>query len=170
MSDLNDLSTNVSIHDDVTDVDVTTTTDGAKTMLDVNASIADDDSPTKYQLESDFDAVGTVLTNGVDTTIYTHSGSGVIDFIAVSGTNANFEVAILVDGTERIRITMAELAAIALSNATNVEMWAETANKNFRYHPNNTLGFITSFTVKAQGTTAQSPTVTHLILFREKTT
>jgi len=39
MADLNDLTQNVSIHNDVTNADVTTTTDGAKERLDVAAKI-----------------------------------------------------------------------------------------------------------------------------------
>ena len=37
MSDLNDQTQNVSIHNDVTDADVTTTTDGSKERLDVSS-------------------------------------------------------------------------------------------------------------------------------------
>jgi len=173
MADIGDLTQNVSLHNDSTDAAVTTTTDGAKELLDVNVetgniSVTSDDSPTKYQLQSDFDATGVALNTSTDTTIYTYSGDGVLDFVAVTGGNSNFEVTLKMDGTERIRITMAELAAIGLSNATNVEVWAETANKNFRYHPHSPLGFATSFTILAKATGAPIPTVTHLVLFREK--
>jgi hypothetical protein len=173
MSDLNDLTQNVSIHNDVTDADVTTTTIGAKTRLDCNMDgseiiISDSESATKYQLQTDFDAVGDLLNQSTDNVLYSTTGTGTLDFVAVTGSNANFEVTIEIDGTERIRITMAEIGSIGLSNATNVPMWAETALKNFRYSPNLPVGYTTGFRVLAKSVSAQNPTVTHLTMYRER--
>jgi len=173
MSDLNDLTQNVNIWNDEKSKSVTVTTDGVKERLDCNMDgseviISDSESATKYQMQTDYDAVGTLLNTSTDSVLFTDSGTGTLDFVAVTGTNSNFEIVITIDGTERIRITMAELAAIGLSNATNVPFWAETANKNFRYSPNIPAGYTTNFTVSAKATGAPLATVDHLILYRER--
>ena len=175
MGDLNDQTQDVSIHDDTDDVAVTTTTDVSKRWLDVQIQdsidvvVTDSESPTKYQLKTDYDATGVALNTSTDTTLYTFSGSGVIDLIAVNSlTSSNFEVSISIDGTERIRIAMSDLgSALGLTNS-DYDIVAETANKQFRYHPIE-VGFTTSFTVKAKATVA-TPNVKHLVLFRERTT
>ena len=175
MADLNDLTQNVSIHNDVTDVDVTTTTDASKERLDVQIQdsigviVEDSESPTKYQLQSDYDATGVSLNTSTDTELFTFSGSGTIDLIAVNSlTSSNFEVAIYIDGTERIRITMADLGSnLGLTNS-DYDLAVETANKQFRYHPAS-VGFTTSFTVDAKATVG-TPNVKHLILYKERIT
>jgi len=137
--------------------------------LAIEATVSDNESPTKYQLRTDFDAVGDILNTSTDVVLLAvTTTSGVLDFIAVSGGNANYEIAIEIDGTERLRITMAELASIGLGNATNVATWAETANKNFRYHPKDPVGFTTGFRILAKATGAPLPTVTHMTLYRER--
>jgi hypothetical protein len=174
MADLNDLTQNVSIHNDTTDADVTTTTDGSKERLDVSVqdnidvTVTDSESPTRYQLKSDYDATGVSLNTSTDTELYSFTGSGVIDLIAVNSlTSANWEVALSIDGTERIRISMADLGSnLGLTNSA-YDIVAETANKQFRYHPIE-VGFTTSFTVEAKATVG-TPNVKHLVLFRERT-
>ena len=127
---------------------------------------------TTYELITDkrtvpFNAngTGTVVSLGINVT-----GTGTLDFVAISGSTSSFQIAIEVDGTERIRITMAELSQIGLSNATNVPFWAETANKNFRYSPNKAVGYTTGFRILAKATGAPVPSVTHLALYRERIT
>jgi hypothetical protein len=117
-------------------------------------------------------AVDASATNtSTDTLLYsTSSQTGTLDFVAITGSNANFEVVIEVDNVERIRITMAELAAIGLSNATNVPFWAEVANKNFRYSPDIPVGYSDGFRILAKATSTPLATVTHLILYRERIT
>ena len=167
MADISDLTQNISIHDDASDVAVTTTTDGAKVLLDVNATVSNDESPTKYQLKTDYDATGTSVASSPDTTLYTFSGQGVIDLVAVnSTTSSSWGVDILVDGTSRLRITMSDLgSALGLTNAA-FDVVAETANKQFRWHPSQ-IGFTTSFTIKAWAT-GSTVTLNHLIMYREK--
>ena len=133
--------------------------------------ISDSESATKYQLQTDFDATGDVLNTSTDTVLFAETGSsGTLDFQAISGSNSNFEAVIEIDGTERIRITMAEIGAIGLSNATNVPLWAETALKNFRYSPNLPIGYTTGFRILAKATKTPLPTVTHLTMYRERVT
>ncbi|MBW1672066.1 MAG: hypothetical protein JRJ45_00220 [Deltaproteobacteria bacterium] len=146
-----------------------------KERLDCNIDgstviVSDSESATKYQMKTDFDAVGDLLNVTTDTVLHSETGTGTLDFVAITGSNASFEITIEVDGVERIRITMAELAAIGLSNATNVPFWAETANKNFRYSPNIPVGYTTGFRILAKASGTPLPTVKHLTLFRERIT
>ena len=173
MADQNDQTQDVSIHNDATDVAVTTTTDGAKERLDCNMDgsqvvVTSDESLTKFQLKTDYDAIGVALNTSTDITLYTYTGAGVIDLIAVnSATSSAWEVTIIIDGTERIRITMTDLgSALGLTNS-DFDIVAETANKQFRYRPRS-IGFTAGFTVKAKAVTA-TPTVRHMVLFRDKT-
>jgi hypothetical protein len=174
MADLNDLTQNVNIWDDAKSKAVTVTTDGAKERLDVDigdnidVTITDSESPTKYQLKADYDATGVSVASSPDTTLYTFSGSGVIDLVAVnSDTSSNWGIDLIVDGTSRLRITMEDLGSeLGLTNSDFVVV-AETANKQFRWRPEQ-IGFTTGFTVKAYAT-GTTVTLKHLIMFRERT-
>ena len=170
MADINDYTQNVSIHDETSDVAVITTTSGSKVLLDVNATVSNDESPTKYQLLSDYDATGTSITTS-DTELFSYSGVGVISFIAITNaTTSNYEVIINVDGTERLRINMSDLGSVlGLTGGTVEPIWTQTANKQFRYHPTPEIGFTTGFSIEARATTGTT-TVTHLVLYKEKTT
>jgi hypothetical protein len=171
MADLNDRSTDVSIHNEATDAAVTTTTDGAKERLDVDVTgsvtITDNESPTRYQLKSSYDTTGTALNTSTDTELFSFTGEGVIDLIAVNSlTSSSWAIVINVDGTERVRITMADLGSnLGLTNS-DYDIVAETANKQFRYHPTS-IGFTTSFSVEAKATTG-TPSVNYLVLYRER--
>lgn len=172
MADLNDRSTNVSIHNESTDDAVTTTTDGSKVRLDTSGTVTieNNESPTKYQLKSDVDyTTGSSLNTSTDTTLVTYSGDGVVSFIAVTNpTTSNFEVAIETDGTERLRLTMSGLGStLGLTGTSGEPIWTQTANKQFRYHPTPELGFSTSFTVKAKATVSTT-TVYHMVLYKER--
>jgi hypothetical protein len=170
MADISDRSLDVSIHNpsDVTKA-VTTTTDGAKERLDVDASISSDDSPTKYELGTYYNASGVTVTSAADVELLGYTGAGVLDFIAAVAGSSGYEIAIYTDGVERLRINMNDLGSnLGLANATNVPLWVETANKNFRWHPPTQVGFKTSFSIKARATGA-NVTISSLILYRKKT-
>jgi len=144
--------------------DITVTTDGAHERLDVDASITGGNFQlVPFTPEFHYSVAGTALNTSTDTTLYTETDIGKIDFICIDGSNANFEVAIKVDGVEILRISMANLGTLGLSNATNVPIWAETANKNFRYSPKQGVDFTTSYEVLAKATTTPVPTVNWLI-------
>jgi len=133
-------------------------------------NISSDDSPTKYQLKTDFDATGDEVTSAADVTLYTFTGAGVLDFVACSAGVSGYEIALFIDGSEKFRMTMDQLGnGLALSNGTSVPIWAEIANKNFRYVPTEGIGFKTSFAVKAKATGA-NVTIKHLTMFRELVT
>jgi len=173
MADLNDLTQNVNIWDDAKSKAVSVITDGSTERLAVDVSgtvdIDYDESPTKYQLKTDYDATGTSVASSPDTTLYTYSGSGVIDLVAVNClTSANWGVDIIIDGTSRLRITMPDLGSQLGLTDSNFDVVAQTANKQFRWKPSQ-IGFTTNFTVKAYATGA-TVTLEHLILFRERIT
>jgi len=165
---------NVCLYDDLGNKISVILRDGVyRLAADMSGSeviISDSESATKYQMKTYFDAIGLTLNTTTDDILFSTTGTGTLDFIAITGSNANFEITIEVDGTERIRITMAELASIGLSNATNVPFWAETANKNFRYSPNIPVGYTTGFKVLAKSTGTPLASVENLIMYRERIT
>jgi len=173
MADINDLTQNVSIYPEGSSSPITSTTDGAKERLDVNVAgsvaIDYDESPTKYQLKTNYNATGTSVASSPDTTLYTYSGAGVIDLVAVnSTTSSGWGIDIEIDGTSRLRITMSQLGSDLGLTSVGFDVVAETANKQFRWHPQQ-IGFTTSFTVKAYAT-GSTVTLNHLIMFRERIT
>jgi len=176
MADQNDLTTNVALYEEGKSTSVTTETDGSgneRLHCNMDGSeviISDSESATKYQMKTYFDAIGLTLNTTTDDILFSVTGTGTLDFVAVTGSNANFEITIEVDGSERIRISMAELASIGLGNATNVPFWAETANKNFRYSPNIPVGYTTGFRIMAISTGNPLASVKHMTLYRERVT
>ena len=172
MADINDPTINVNIWDDAKTKSVDVLNDGSYNRLavDAAATIVNNESPTRYQLKSDIDyTTGSSLVTGSDTTIATYTGDGVLSFIAITNpTTSNYEVAIEVDGTERLRITMSGLGStLGLTGSTNEPIWTQTANKQFRYHPTPELGFTTSFSILARATVG-STTVYHAVLYKER--
>jgi hypothetical protein len=114
----------------------------------------------------DFDSTGTSLTTAWTTLINVTGTAGKVDFIASALGSSNYKIRLTVDGTESFDISMANLNSIGLANATNVEIWAETANKNFRYHPNQPLDFTSSMKVEAAMTTGTG-TLYWMVIHRE---
>ncbi len=150
---------------------ITSTTVDTKERLDVDVtgsvSIDYDESPTRYQLKTNYNATGTSVASSPDTTLYTYTGAGVIDLVAVNClTSANWGIDIYIDGTSRLRITMSQVGSdLGLTNGA-FDIVAETANKQFRWHPSQ-IGFTTNFTVKAYAT-GSTVTLNHLVMFRER--
>lgn len=121
-----------------------------------------------YTTNADKNIVGTVLNTSTDSSLFSFTGRGVLTFIAISGSSSNYEVAVNIDGQPKLRISMTELGSdLGLANGEGIPIWTETANKNFRLHPNIGIGFTSSFEVIAKSTSA-TPTVKHLIAFREQ--
>jgi len=166
MADQNDLTTDVSLYDESGNpVKVFLYPSGNR--LAVDATISSDESPTKYSARSHIDTVGQVV-GATDVSLFSFTGVGLLDFVATSSGNANYEIALKIDGVEAFRTTMADLGSIGLSNAVNVPIWAETANKNFRFNPQNGSGFTTSVEVLARSTVG-TQTIAHMVMYREKT-
>ena len=163
MADINDYSQNVSLHDEATDSAVTTTTLGSKTLLDVNAS----SDPTRYTFGGSINTTGTTVTSAADVTLFTFSGAGVIDFVAVTCANSSgWDISLWIDGTEVMRATMNQLGSDLGMTAYNGFAWVQTANKQFRWVPSGRSGFTTSFAIKSKATGA-NVTLNHMIAYRE---
>ena len=168
MADQNDLTHNTTLYNEVGDK-VAVIADGGIWRLGVDALL----TGGNFQLQPfvpdfHYDVAGIALNTSTDTVLYTESATGKIDFLCVAGSTSNFEVALDVDGTEVLRITMSELGSLGLSNATNVPIWAETANKNFRYSPKQGVDFVSEYTLIAKATATPTPTVTWLINDRKE--
>jgi len=176
MADINDQNTDISLHsasDNTQKIEMQYDSDAGiyRVPTDVTGSVSIDydESPTKYQLKTNYNTTGTSVASSPDTTLYTYTGAGVIDLVAVnSTTSSSWGVDIEIDGTSRFRITMADLGSnLGLTNSDFVVV-AETANKQFRWRPEQ-IGFTTSFTIKAFATST-TVSLNHLIMYRERVT
>ena len=169
MSESNDKTQNTTLYDELGN-EVGVILDGSIYRLQVEAQLTAD---TSFQLQafnpkSDFDSTGISLnTSTWDTLLEITTTRGKLDFIAMSGASSQYEVRITVDSVVFVTIGMPDLSAIGLSNATNVEMWAETADKNFRYSPNDPVDFVDNLKIEVRALTA-TPNLKHLILYREE--
>ena len=169
MADLDDLTQNVNIWNDAKTKSVTVTTDGAKERLDVDARISGTVSIAKLIPKFLHSQTTVGLTSGVDTTIQTVTAAGSIDFIQVIAKNSSFEMVLIVDTVEQLRISQAELGVIGLlsSNSTGIPIYAASASKIFTLLPNIPYDFTTNFTLKIKATSAGNDLQGYLINYRE---
>ena len=145
--------------------DVTVTTDGSKERLDVSLG-----ADNEFQLQAftpvvTFDSAGVALTTSWSTLLDYSATGGKLDFIACSVGSSNYKVRLTIDGVEIFDIKMSDLNTIGLTNAVNVNIWAETALKNFRYRPLISVDFNTSLKIEAAMTTGTG-TLFYLINYR----
>lgn len=157
MADINDQNVDISLHsasDNTQKIEMYYDSDLGGYRVPVQALI---DGGT-FSLQPftpviTYDSTGTALTTSW-TTIVNYSGtSGSLDFIAVSLGTSNYKVRLTVDGSEVYDIAMSDLNTIGLVNAVNVNIWAETALKNFRYRPLTPVDFTTSLKIEIAMTT-----------------
>jgi hypothetical protein len=171
MADLTDKTGDISIWDEAKTKAVDVITDDLgknRLQTEGTVTIANNESPTKYQLKTDYDAVGDLLTSASDTVLYSYTGDGTLNFVSVSNANSsNYEIAIEIDGTVRIRINMNDLGSVLGLVGGSTPFWCETANKNFRFRPYEGVGFTSGFRVLARATGANT-TVTHMTMFKER--
>jgi len=144
---------------------ITSTTDASKERLDVTLG-----DSLSFQLQAFtpvvvFDSVGVALTTAWSTLVNYSTTGGKLDFIAMSTGTSNYKVRLTIDGVEIFDIAMADLNAIGLTNAVNVNIWAETALKNFRYRPLISVDFNTSLKIEA-AMTSGTGTLFYLINYR----
>lgn len=166
MSDINDPTLNVNIANDGNTKLVTVITDGSVERLAVDANVTGGVILQRFTPKFSYSTANTALNTSTNVTLINISDDAQLDFIAITGSLATYEVAIVIDTVEVLRINMNDLGAtLALANATNVPIWADTANKNFRFSPRTPIDFISNITVKAKAT-AGSPTVNWLINYR----
>lgn len=169
MADLNDQVQNLAICDSTQQKNVSVITDGSYERLAVNAFM---ESGSSFQLQPfipklHFNSTPvSIATSPSWTSLLSVSGvRGKLSHIAIAGSTSTYRVRLTVDTVVVFDIAMSDLSAIGLSNSTNVVMWAETADKNFRYTPREAVDFTDSFEVEAQ-LVSGSPTVTRLITYR----
>jgi hypothetical protein len=171
VADLGDQTTDATIwsEDRTKSVDVMTDTLGKNRLLtEGTVTIANNESPTKYQLKTDYDATGDTITSAADAVLFSYTGDGTLNFVAVTNaTSSNYEIAIEIDGTERLRITMNNLGSVLGLISGSTPFWTETANKAFRFRPYEGVGFTTGFRILAKATGANT-TVTHFTMFKER--
>lgn len=169
MSNLpDDQAKNVEIVNTANDKSVTISTNGSREELDVNLGDTFSFQLQAFPPKFDFSVSGTSLNTSTDTSLKSvTSTTGKIDFIAIAASLATYEVIIKIDAVEVLRIKMSELGSdVGLANATNVPLWVETANKNFRYSPKQGVDFTDSFEVLAKAVSG-TPSVNWLVSYRE---
>lgn len=170
MADITDQTLDVNIANDGNTKRVTVTTDGAKERLDVDANITGGNFNLQpFPPKVSFNSAGVTVTSAAWVTLLTVSAKeGKLDFVGCAGSLSGYKIRLTVDATVIFTISMSDLSAIGLSNAVNVEMWAETADKNYRYHPNVPIDFTTDLKVEAQATGADV-TLKYITHHREAT-
>ena len=165
--DQNDLTTDVTLYDENGNkVGVTLISGVYRLAVELGEDLS-------FQLQAfppkfDFNIAGVTLNTSTDTSLKLVTGTtGKIDFVAIASGTSQYEVIIKIDGSEVLRIKMLELGSdIGLANATNVPLWVETANKNFRFSPKQGVDFTSSFEILAKALTG-TPSVTWLVNYRE---
>lgn len=161
MADLSDRTHDVNIANDGNTKRVTVTTDGAKERLDVDARL------DRYVPVVSFTITPVLLAASPTwTVIASHTGTGKVGFIAVSSSNANYRVRLVVDSVVVFNLIMSDLSTLGLTSANSI-IWTESADKNFRYRPTEAPDFTTSFSLEAQ-LVSGSPEVTHLVHYRTR--
>lgn len=141
--------------------------DAGVKRLAVDSNVEGGVSLQRFLGEVTFDISGIALNISTDTSLISQSGNGQLDFICIAGSNSSYEVILKIDGVEKFRIDMDDLGSdLGLSNATNVPVWVETANKNFRFHPTVPMDFTTSFEILAKATGTPTPDVNWLVTWR----
>lgn len=150
---------------------VSVITDGSEERLAVDAKLATSD--LTFQLAAntpqlDFDSAGLAITTAWSTLVEVTGTAGKLDMIACVLGSSNYRVRLTVDSTEIFDLSMSDLNAIGLTNAVNVEIWAETALKNFRYRPNVPVDFTDNMKIEVAMTTGTG-TLYYLINYRIQT-
>lgn len=169
MADLTDETQNVNIWNDEKTKSVTVTTDGAKQRLDVDASISGSITLSTTTPRWNYSVTSVGLTSGVDTTVFTYTGAGFIDFVQMIAKNSSYETIIIVDSVEQLRITQSQLGTIGLlsSNSTGIPIYAASASKIFSLLPNQPFAFTTDITIKIKATATGNNLDGWMITWRE---
>jgi hypothetical protein len=169
-----DENKNVALHDDTsssTDLKpISTTVDGPKRRLDVDASITGSVTISTTQPRWDYSVSPTSLTNGVDTSIFSiPATTGFIDFVQVVCKNSSFSAIIIIDGVEQLRISQDDLGTIGLlsSNSTGIPIYAASASKIFTLHPNQPFNFATSFELQVVASSGGNSVDGFMVTWRE---
>lgn len=156
MADINNKADDITIWNDTMTKNVSVITDGSIERLAVDSNITGGNFNLQpFPPKVNFDSTGITITSAAWSTLLNVTGTeGKLDFVGCAGSQATYQIRLTVDSTVIFTIAMTDLSAIGLSNAVNVEMWAETADKNFRLHPNVPIDFTDNLKVEAKATGA----------------
>ncbi len=167
MADLNDPTQNVTIWDDDKGVNVNVITDGSIERLAVDANVSGGVIFQKLIPKTDFDANGPSVDG--PTTLLSVTATGKLDFISLNGSNSNYSVKIIIDGTDYLDIELSDLSDLGLtaSNATSFPFFTTTASKNFVFHPFQPIDFETSFAIELEDEGNPKPSVSWFISWGE---
>lgn len=167
MADINDRALDVSITDDNQTKKVSVITDGILERLAVDANVSGGVTLQRFTSKIQYSVANTSLSTISDTTLFTITANAQMDFININASLSTYEVVLVIDGVEELRINMADLGStLGLSSATAIPIAVEIANKNFKYIPKTPVDFLTSFVVKARAISG-SPIVNWLVMYRE---
>lgn len=167
MADLSDQTQDVAVWNEARTKAVSVITDGSVERLAVDADITGGNFDLQpFTPKVSFDAAGVTITTAWTTILNVTATEGKLDQIACVVNSSNYQVRLTVDSVVIFTITMANLSALGLSNGTNIEMWVETADKNFRYHPNVPVDFTLNLKVEVSMTSG-SGTLYYITHHRE---
>ena len=149
---------------------VSITTDGSTERLAVDANVEGGLSLQRFSPNSDFNVTGNVTNTSTDTTLVSVTADGALDFVQLVAGNSNYELAMTIDGVERLRIKTTEIGSdlnMTAANAATTPLFTSTANKVITLHPFVGLDFLTDFTIAVKATTTPVPTVKWFVKWRE---
>ena len=112
-----------------------------------------------------------VLSDITESTLFSVSDVGKLDFIAISGSRSDYVVILEVDAIEVMRISMSQLGSdlgLSAQAGAVLPIYTTTANKNFRMLFAEGADFSTSFAIKVIKTSVQAVEVTWLIKWRDQ--
>lgn len=167
MADLSDKTDDIAIWDEGRTKAVSVITDGAVERLAVDSNITGGNFYLQpFTPKVSFDSVGVAITTAWTAILDITSKEGKLDQIACVVNSSVYQVRMTVDSVVIFTISMSDLSALGLSNGVNVEMWVETADKNFRYHPNAPVDFTDNLKVEVSMTSG-SGTLKYVTHHRE---
>ena len=177
MSELNDDTHNVTLYDEAGNP-VAVILDGATYRLAVDAKITGgeiDVSVTISRFRPRLNATTTKLvglSQTVDTSVFSFTGTGRVDFISLAFSKPQGNVILKVDGTEIYRLNLDDLVNIhrldSSSSGDLEPMYSKIAGKFFRDIYYESGDFASSFEVLVRAGSPDTNLNSHLIKFREK--
>ena len=167
MSDSLVLTENITIYDVDGAKAVSVITDGSIERLAVDAQVVEAVGAFKVELNHAHDLT-IELNTSTDTSIFTHTDRGKIDFIEMTCSSGNWEFVLKIDGTVAIR---QDVNALDMDHGlTNGDspIWSTTASKRFRLNFPGGSDFLTNYELLAKATTLTPDITSYLVMHRDK--
>ena len=128
-------------------------------------------SPVKFSAKVVTNIIPISLNVTTDSSLFSFTGEGKLDFIALAGSRSGYEAILKIDGVEVYRLPMDDISTIGLTGSENETIYNTTASKNFRDIYPEGADFLTSFEILAKQTGGAGTDISaSLIKFREKIT